>query len=90
MNEETGEFDVMKTWKDLFQEITWDWDGQYEITRHNDGIFTINKLSITPTEADYKTSRWKISPHLYKYVEMLYAIQEMAKEEERALYGSSD
>lgn len=72
----------IETFQQLMTEIGYDWDSHYELTRLSDSEFVINKLYIGRERASYKTQNWELAPHLFKYVEMLYFIQELAKQEE--------
>jgi len=73
----------IQTWNELFHEITWANDHGYDLIKMDDG-YVLNKLYITPKMAQYKVDTYELAPHLFKYVEMLYGIQEMAKAEERS------
>ena len=70
----SGEFEdkVITNFLDVFNEIAWDWESQYGMTKHLDGSFSINKLYITPTEMSYKTDNWILAPGVFEKVEKFY------------------
>mgnify|MGYP003435619879 CR=1 FL=1 len=55
------------TWTELFNEISYNWGFTHStFVNHGDGIYTLDKLGITPTEVSYKTSLWKLHPDVYQ------------------------
>jgi hypothetical protein len=67
--------DEIKTWDQLFSEITYSWDYLHSrFIKCKDGHYNLNKLDITPTEVTYKMDIWKLNPDVYqkflKFVEL--------------------
>lgn len=66
----------IKTWSDLFSEITysWDYNDMYKFIKCENGRYNLNKLDITPTKVTYKTQVWKLHPCVYqkflKFIEL--------------------
>lgn len=65
---------VITNFLDVFNEIAYDWELHYGLTKHEDGSYSVNKLYITPTEMSYKTDRWKLAPGVFDKVEKLYRL----------------
>lgn len=65
---------TLETFRDIFDEICYDLDSNYNLNKHEDGSFSVNKLYITKDEASYKTSNWKLAPGLYEKVNELWRL----------------
>lgn len=62
------------TFKDLFNEIIYDWDYNYCLEKTSEGDFKVNKLYIEPTQAFYKTSVYKLEDGVFEKVQALYEL----------------
>jgi hypothetical protein len=67
----------IETFRELMGEIAYSWDHDYKLERHvEDGVvtFTLNKLTITQSEASYKLDRWKLAPGVFEKLEQFYKL----------------
>lgn len=61
------------TFKELMDEISYDWDSHYTLKKCTNG-FCINKLCIEPKYVIYKTDVYELAEGLYEKVEILYQL----------------
>ena len=66
----------IKTFKEVFDWIIYDYEDQYPLSKDNDGNFYVNKLYINETELSYKTELLTLAPGLFSKVEKLYKLFE--------------
>jgi hypothetical protein len=71
MSDECNE-KIITNFIEVFNEIAYDWESQYGMTKHTDGTYSINKLYIGPDGMSYKTSNWVLGPGVFEKVEKLY------------------
>jgi hypothetical protein len=74
MSDEFDDFEekIITNFLDVFDEIAYDWESQYGMTKHSDGTFSINKLYIGPDYMSYKTQHWTLGPGVFEKVEKFY------------------
>ena len=60
------------TFREVFDYIMYDWDDRYYLKKHNDGVFSLNKLYIGENFLQYKMDCHEIDKSLYDKVEKLY------------------
>jgi hypothetical protein len=74
------------TFKELLGEIFYSYEyPHYQLTRHADGNFSLNKLYIKPNEASYKTELWELAPGVFddvvRFYEFLETVDKKSAEE---------
>ena len=62
----------IETFEEILDYIMYDWDYMYTLSKGDDGVYCVNKLSIGPNFLIYKTECHEIENRLYKKVEKLY------------------
>lgn len=72
-----------KTIDELLHEIAYSWDHTYwpsTLHKDEDGLFHVNKLTISPFWTEYKGQYEKVAPGLYEYLCRIYEVIEEARE----------
>jgi len=78
----------IETFKEVMDQITYDWDYSYTLSKDNEGIFHVNKLSIGPNFLVYKTECSELAAGLYDRVSQLYdLLQETPREADDDAYN---
>jgi len=78
----------LETFREVFDYITYDWDYLYTLSKDNDGVFHVNKLSIGKDFLVYKTDCHEIAEGLYDRVSQLYELmQESPRESDEDAYN---
>ena len=73
------------TFKDLLNEIMWSWQyPMYDLIKHNDGNFSLNKLYIKPYEASYKTELYELAPGVFEDLERFYDFLQTVDKNEKS------
>jgi len=78
----------IETFREVMDQITYDWDYSYTLSKDNEGIFHVNKLSIGPDFLVYKTECSELAVGLYDRVSQLYdLLQETPRESDKDAYN---
>jgi len=78
----------IKTFREVFDWIVYDWDHLYTLFKDKDGIYCVNKLYIGPNYLQYKTECYELAEGLYDRVGQLYKImQETPRESDEDAYN---
>lgn len=64
----------IETFKELMDEITYDWDTGYNLNKDQYGNYFINKLYIEPKYVTYKTECHELEEGLFEKVEKLWEL----------------
>lgn len=64
------------TFRQLMDEICYDWDTHYTLTKTTDNSFVVNKLLIEPNYVTYKTECRELASGVFEQVEAFYNLLE--------------
>lgn len=75
MTEDTPQ---ITSFKELMNEIGYSWEyPNYDILKHSDGTYSLNKLYIDSEQVSYKTDRWALTEGVFEEFESFYNFLEM-------------
>ena len=75
---DTLDIPVISSFKELMNEIGYSWEyPMYDLVKHSDGHYSLNKLYIEPDRVSYKTSNWYLTEEAFAEFEAFYNFLEM-------------
>jgi len=65
---------TITTFLEVFNEIAYDWESHYGMTKLSDNEYVVNKLYISKDSMQYKTNNWPLAPGVFDKVVKLYKL----------------